>query len=238
MDPIKNEVNKAGRWIASKLWVKELKDSVFLAEGKLTTEEFVIAGDALIERCPTWSWETGKNLNKSLPDDKQFLIIREVPCKIRAKDLIDEEKNQIEETEDDDGWVIAENKDKGEIEDLGKEEKKEVPKDDDDDEIEDVEINSDSDDDDENIFAKKESEEEKKVDSDEEDVVRCRRYNISLTYDTYYKTPRLWLQGYDENKKVLEKEIFDDVMAEHAKKTVTLEKHTILGGAKQATIHP
>ena len=78
-----------------------------MQEGKLTTEEFVIAGDALIEKCPTWSWETGKNLNKSLPDDKQFLIIREVPCKIRAKDLVDEEKNHIEETEDDDGWVIA-----------------------------------------------------------------------------------------------------------------------------------
>lgn len=38
--------------------------------------------------------------------------------------------------------------------------------------------------------------------------------------------------------KALEKEMFEDVMAEHAKKTVTLEKHTNLGGAKQATIHP
>lgn len=102
------------------------------------------------------------------------------------------------------------------------------------------ELNSDSDGDDqeENIFAKKAHKDQDEEDKDNDDVLKCRRYNISLTYDKYYATPRLWLQGYDENKKVLEKEMFEDVMAEHAKKTVTLEKHTNLGGAKQATIHP
>ena len=96
-----------------------------------------------------------------------------------------------------------------------------------------------SDEEDENIFAKKaEPEKGKEEEEDKSEVVNCRRYNISLTYDKYYATPRLWLQGYDEKKKPLEKEMFDDVMAEHAKKTVTLEKHTHLEGAKQATIHP
>jgi len=66
--------------------------------------------------------------------------------------------------------------------------------------------------------------------AEEASVLRCRRYDISITYDVYYQTPRLWLTGYDENKQVLEREIFDDVMAEHAKKTVTLEAHTHLGG--------
>jgi ubiquitin-like-conjugating enzyme ATG3 len=37
---------------------------------------------------------------------------------------------------------------------------------------------------------------------------------------------------------VLEKEIFEDVMAEHAKKTVTLEAHKHLSGVQWVTIHP
>ena len=61
-------------------------------------------------------------------------------------------------------------------------------------------------------------------------MVKCRRYNITITYDEYYKTPRFWLNGYDEKKNVLEKEMFEDVMAEHAKKTVTLESHPHLSG--------
>jgi ubiquitin-like-conjugating enzyme ATG3 len=49
-----------------------LKDSKFLAEGKLTPEEFVIAGDQLTYKCPTWSWEAGlpDKRNPNLPADK------------------------------------------------------------------------------------------------------------------------------------------------------------------------
>lgn len=204
MDAIKNEIGKVYRGVAEK-FMGEMTSSTFLTKGQLMPEEFIIAGDALISKCPTWSWEGGKSsrYNKSLPDDKQFLIIRDVPCRIRARDLLDEDKNRIEETEDEDGWVVAEQKDKQEIEDIDKneEQKQEVKKqEDDDDEIEDIEdeLNSDSDQDD-NIFAKKESTEEHEVKENDE-VVKCRRYNISLTYDKYYATPRLWLQGYDENK--------------------------------------
>lgn len=90
----------------------------------------------------------------------------------------------------------------------------------------------DEDDDDDNILASK-----KPVETGDS-VKKCRRYNISITYDVYYQTPRLWLTGIDENKQVMEREIFEDVMAEHAKKTVTLETHPHADGALQATIHP
>ena len=98
MHAFKNEINKAYRGVVEKI-TGDLTESAFLTKGMLTPEEFVIAGDALVLKCPTWSWETGKEskINKSLPDEKQFLVIREVPCKIRAKDLMDEEKNHIEE---------------------------------------------------------------------------------------------------------------------------------------------
>ena len=243
MDKIKNEINKAYRGVAEKL-MSDMAESQFLSKGQLMPEEFVTAGDALIAKCPTWSWEGGKEdkANKSLPDDKQFLIIRDVPCRIRAKDLLDDDKNHIDEVEDEDGWVVAEQKDKQEIEDI---DAADAPKEDakkpedDDDSVEDIEdeINSSDSDGDDNIFAKKQSDDQHES-KDNDEVVKCRRYNISLTYDKYYATPRLWLQGYDENKKALDKQMFEDVMAEHAKKTVTLEKHTNLGGAKQATIHP
>ena len=50
-----------------------LKDSAFLTRGVLTPEEFVKAGDELVYKCPTWSWESGdeKKRKKYLPADKQ-----------------------------------------------------------------------------------------------------------------------------------------------------------------------
>jgi len=49
---------------------------------------------------------------------------------------------------------------------------------------------------------------------------------LSITYDFYYQTPRLWLLGYNETGELLtEKETFEDIMADYAKKTVTMEMH-------------
>ena len=58
-----------------------------LKEGVLTPEEFVIAGDQLTHKCPTWSWKAGlpDKVNKNLPADKQYLITKGVPCKKRIK---------------------------------------------------------------------------------------------------------------------------------------------------------
>ena len=32
-----------------------------------------------------------------------------------------------------------------------------------------------------------------------QNLVRSRRYDVSITYDNYYRTPRIWLYGFDEN---------------------------------------
>ena len=37
-----------------------LKSSAFLTKGVLTPEEFIAAGDELVFKCPTWSWEAGE----------------------------------------------------------------------------------------------------------------------------------------------------------------------------------
>jgi ubiquitin-like-conjugating enzyme ATG3 len=57
-----------------------------------------------------------------------------------------------------------------------------------------------------------------------------RTYKISITYDFYYNTPRLWIQGLDsKNKPLTEAEIYEDIMSDYKGKTVTMEKHPHLG---------
>lgn len=40
----------------------------------------------------------------------------------------------------------------------------------------------------------------------EENIKKVRKYDLSITYDFYTRTPRLWLQGYGENGELLTKE--------------------------------
>lgn len=55
-----------------------LKSSQLFEKGVLTPEEFVAAGDQLVFKCPTWSWQAGEVAGRKsyLPAGKQFLIIR------------------------------------------------------------------------------------------------------------------------------------------------------------------
>ena len=89
--------------------------------------------------------------------------------------------------------------------------------------------------DDENVFA---SNKYTIANEGDETVHKNRSYDLSITYDFYYQTPRLWLLGYSEKGALLtENETFEDIMADYAKKTVTMEPHPHLG-MKQASIHP
>lgn len=76
--------------------------------------------------------------------------------------------------------------------------------------------------------------------NDDEDVfIPTRTYDLNITYDNYYRTPRLWLSGYDENNKPLTiEQMYDDISEEHAKKTVTFEAHPHIPGTPMASIHP
>lgn len=55
--------------------------------------------------------------------------------------------------------------------------------------------------DDDNLFAKPAEEEEKKNSDDM--VRRVRKYDLSITYDFYTCTPRLWLTGFSEDGQPL-----------------------------------
>jgi len=76
--------------------------------------------------------------------------------------------------------------------------------------------------------------------TDEEgEIVRTRTYDLHITYDKFYQTPRLWLTGYNEKHEPLStQEFFQDVNKDYAMKTVTMESHPHLSVPKMASVHP
>ncbi|KAI4320080.1 hypothetical protein MLD38_033596 [Melastoma candidum] len=232
--------------------------SAFKEKGVLSVSEFVLAGDNLVSKCPTWSWESGEPSKRKpyLPVDKQFLITRNVPCLRRAASVEEEYEaggGEVQlDNEDDDGWLATHGKPKETKSDeddnlpsmdtleiskrstiqsiptyFGGEEEEDIP---------DMAEFEDSDnvlENDPAIFQPLVAQE-----PDDDNILRTRTYDVSITYDKYYQTPRVWLTGYDESRGLLQPElVLEDVSQDHARKTVTIEDHPHLPG-KHASVHP
>jgi len=70
-------------------------------------------------------------------------------------------------------------------------------------------------------------------------LLQVRTYDVMITYDKYYQTPRVWLIGYDENGTPLTpNQIFEDISADHAHKTVTIEPFIHSASLQAASVHP
>lgn len=155
-----------------------------------------------------------------MPVDKQFLVTKNVPCLKRVKAL--ELENDEAGMEDD--WIATHTnhvKQQEEAEDINADDE-----DDDDDNIVDINDYKEEDDDGTLKHANKDL------------FVKTRTYDISITYDLYYKTPRVWLFGYDESGVPLDpKKTFEDIHGDYSLKTVTVEQHPHLNAA-HASIHP
>src|SRR5690554_5174826 len=103
-------------------------------------------------------------------------------------------------------------------------------------------------------------------DDDDGGILRTRRYDMSITYDKYYQTPRVFLFGYDEVKRIVSllasmafvtfistirsvfwesqsgqpltpEQMFEDIIADYAHKTVTVESHPHIN-KPHASVHP
>jgi len=226
-----------------------LKNSKFKETGVLTPEEFVAAGDFLVYKCPTWAWASGEKSKERnyLPPDKQYLVTKNVPCYKRVKEM---EYNEVESnvaSGDGDDWVATHDENQGDrdteiteiVADMSLKDKKKAKApvvEDDDDEIPDI------DDVDFNDNLVEESDpatlEEEADDDGEDHILKTRTYDLSITYDKYYQTPRVWLFGYDEHRNPLKPaQIYQDISQDHANKTVTIEPHPHLN-VSQASIHP
>lgn len=63
--------------------------STFRGTGQITPEEFLLAGDYLVYKFPSWSWSDASSPSRRvnyLPAGKQFLVTRGVPCHRRLDD--------------------------------------------------------------------------------------------------------------------------------------------------------
>jgi ubiquitin-like-conjugating enzyme ATG3 len=176
--------------------------SEFQNSGKLTPNEFIDAGDMLIQKFPAWEWCSGKlDITPSLPQNKKYLKLSCVPSKTRS---ISDEIVSLEK----DGWEITE--------------------------FQNIKSHQNNENENEN-----ENESKNKSisdsDSDNDFIVNIeknnnmRLYNLSVIYDPYYATPRLYLIGYDSQSNPLTGDLMmEDVFATNREKTVTIEMHPFL----------
>ncbi|KAL9666106.1 hypothetical protein QQ045_000428 [Rhodiola kirilowii] len=234
--------------------------SAFKEKGVLSVTEFVTAGDNLVSKCPTWSWESGEPSKRKpyLPADKQFLITRNVPCLRRAASVEEDYEaaggEVLLDNEDDDGWLAThgnpKDKKSDEDENLPSMDTLEISSNkpiqsissyfggDDEEDIPDMADYGEPDNLIETDAATLQSTYLVAQEPDDDNILRTRTYDVSITYDKYYQTPRVWLTGYDESRMLLQPElVLEDVSQDHARKTVTIEDHPHLPG-KHASVHP
>jgi ubiquitin-like-conjugating enzyme ATG3 len=172
-------------------------ESKFESAGTLTPEEFLEAGDQLVYKFPTWKWApaANKNLEKPyLPSDKQYLVTKGVPCLGRVRDLDHVLAGTSVDKED--GWLVAgitpeSSSSESAAQNIAPPSMNIV------DDFVHTSVKSE--------FADLDSMLLEETAKDRASIVtgpiivhppnedRTRTYDLSITWDKYYQTPRLWL---------------------------------------------
>lgn len=242
MDKVGHSIAEYYRTVAKK-FMSELKESKFYEKGLLTPKEYEFAGDFLTQKCPTWKWCSAKNKVDYLPEDKQYLFTT-VRCPRRATDY--EKQNCPTEKLTEDDWVEAnvnfyDRKVDTKILDIDEStEKKPI--------VIDFNENYMNNDIDIVVDTSDNNKKEDQIDIDivddfqvidvNDNIIKTRTYDVSVTYDFFYQVPRMWLTGYGEDGGLLsDNEIKEDIMIEYTDKTVTIEPHPHTG-IKSVSIHP
>ncbi|KAI4086270.1 MAG: hypothetical protein LQ344_007688 [Seirophora lacunosa] len=225
-------------------------NSTFRTTGQITPEEFLLAGDYLVYKFPTWSWSDASPPSKRvsyLPPGKQYLVTRGVPCHRRLDENFAGDAGQDEAMVqdglkhgedaaggDDDGWLrtggmgASQEARMRDVRTLGEGGEVQLGAEEEEEEIPDMEDEED----------------------DEEAIIRdpkgrgttapTRTYTLYITYTPYYRTPRFYLSGYASPSVPLPPaQMMDDIVGDYADKTVTLEDFPFLdAGVKMASVHP
>eukprot|EP00906_Rhabdomonas_costata_P032922 RCo046362 len=236
------------------------KKSEFAEKGVLTPEEFVAAGDVLVQMTPAWTWmsaDTSKRV-PHLPKEKQYLLIKNVICSKRVAALWADTKE--EDVAGEDGWVgttvgtgsgeTAVEMDCGDAvcppvaggatsasssSSSSAAQPPACPEGEGEEDIPDLEEFADD-----NVVQDVAAVAPPSCGGEQgkEGIVVPRTYNISITYDNYYHTPRVWLCGYSEAGRPLTKEeTFQDIDSEFSNKTATFETHPF-SDVPHVAIHP
>ena len=186
---------------AAEMVIPDLKDSNFLETGMLTKEEFTLSCNKLIKTDPSWSWMKGG----------ECLMKKRILCN----------KIQLEQDINADEDINVYNLKNDDL-------KTETLK------TETLKTEDDSDTESDDFLADFENQDLVLNDAataeiDYENISKNHYYNISITYDQYYRTPRIWFEGTDAGGGLLtQNEIYSDFMIEYIKVSLTLETHPIL----------
>lgn len=204
--------------------------SSYTETGRLSVQEFVSAGDYLVNTWPLWTWYSVpiKQNIEYLPDTKHYIRASQVPSNERVSDVYNSGLRGTEEHDDTEIVIISESPKKPSYM-----------------KQRDIEI-----------FESCENEEillndygyiDEELDSPEfrsscytlpPEALNLRKYTIDITYDTYYATPRFWIFGMDiYNAPLTHAEIMEDISSDHKHKTVTVESHPFLG-YNCISVHP
>lgn len=210
--------------------------STFHKTGKLTPDEFVLAGDYLVSNFPSWKWQSGNKdmFRDYLPHDKQYLMCSDVPCHPPTNNDVSD--NSCDWLDDNAPPEEPEEILELELLDISESEIKiDIPDKNHDSDDDDVESLDDFDYDDKTLIDNDPASLSKELESN---FIKHKTYDMMITYDKYYSTPRVWFFGYDEDHIPLEKdEWHHDFSKEHLNKTVTFESHPHLP-ISCPTIHP
>lgn len=243
--------------------------SNFRQTGQISPEEFLAAGDFLVHRFPSWSWSDAASPDKRVsyfPPEKQYLVTRGVPCKrrIKAEDFAGaaDGEDQIvrdmlkgpggEAGDEDDGWLKAgggagkgSEYDVRTVDDAGEvgdkvEDEEEIPDMEDDEDDEEAIIRDFSGSKGDKGYVRPHCSEQNAANLT--DVLhRLRTYTLYITYTPYYRTPRLYLSGYDAvtNQPLPPMAMMEDIVGDYKDKTVTLEDFAFASPPiKTASVHP
>ncbi|KAI4121701.1 MAG: hypothetical protein LQ338_006213 [Usnochroma carphineum] len=230
-------------------------NSTFRTTGQITPEEFLLAGDYLVYKFPTWSWADASPPSKRvsyLPAGKQYLVTRGVPCHRRLDENFAGDAGQDEAMVqdglkhgedgaggDDDGWLrtggmgASQEARMRDVRTLGEggEVQLDAKGEDDSDEEEEIPDMEDEEDDEEAIIRDPKG---------KGTTAPTRTYTLYITYTPYYRTPRFYLSGYlSPSQPLPPAQMMEDIVGDYADKTVTLEDFPFFdAGVKMASVHP
>ncbi|KAK9248028.1 autophagocytosis associated protein [Lipomyces tetrasporus] len=226
--------------------------STFKQTGEITPDEFVLAGDYLVYKFPTWSWSSAPPSKRRdfLPPDKQFLVTKHVASHVRAQAAsgVYAGSTTNDELEDEDGWTISYTS-RSSISPSkspsvsGPSVVRSSTKSEDDNDsvldIDDMEANELEDSGYLQNTTADTSYPDHPLTSTVTTSVPDRSYNLYITYSTSYRVPKMYLSGFNSAGGPLSPdEMFEDIVSEYKDKTVTIETAPFLEHTTMVSIHP
>ncbi|CAD2222817.1 hypothetical protein AGDE_09568 [Angomonas deanei] len=208
---IRHNVHSAFKSVYNKYWrdSSSATTSSFQDSGKLTLEEFITAGDNLIELCPAWKWVQGTNSKDKA--NNRCLVLENIVCAARASAVA----NTVRAKK-----VRIPNGEEG----------------DDGEEFEEITFAVEEGNQEKDDHESEDDEDFKPPESGPDSAVRY--YDLSICYDPYYRTPQFFFSPsykfysspdrHNTSVKMLEREeMLQDVNIINKNNTVTIDKHPL-----------